>query len=368
MKILNVLFYAIPKSQYEFVTYRHSIDSGAFSEISEKYNFKYFKLHEPDYLPSNYTSNEYYFEGRNRFFHFPLRMYLSIKREKPDAIFLHSFIFPFQVIFLRFFISKQTKIILQHHAEKPFINTIKRWFQKVAYSRVNAFLFSSFDLAQQYLDEGIINDKNKVHEVMEGSSLFLPKDKMAARRKLGTEGENLFLWVGRLNENKDPLTVLKAFRSYKVKNTDFKLYMIYGTFEMESEVKKFISENGMETNIQLVGKVQHEDLEDWYSASDYFIAASHYEGSGIAMCESMACGCIPIVTYIPSFRTMIKEGNCGYLFQPGNADELLTILLNLNFSQKEKMKKRVLEQFNNELSLKAIGRKIEGVILDLSNK
>jgi glycosyltransferase involved in cell wall biosynthesis len=368
MKILNVLFYAIPKSQYEFVTYRHKIDSIAFEELSAKYIFKYFKLHEPDYLPTNYTSNEYYFKGRNRFFHFPLRMYLSIMQEKPDAVFLHSFIFPFQVLFLRLFISKHTKIIIQHHAEKPFVNRIKYWFQKLAYSRVNAFLFSSSDLAQQYLDEGIIKDKSKVHEVMEGSCLFLPKDKMAARRKLGIEEENLFLWVGRLNENKDPLLVLSAFRAYKNKNADFKLYMIYGTFEMESEVKKFISGNGMENNVQLVGRVQHQDLEDWYSAADYFIAASHYEGSGIAMCESMACGCIPIVTAIPSFRTMIKEGNCGYLFQPGNADELLTILLNLNFSEKERLKEKVLEQFNNELSLKAIGRKIERIILNLSNK
>jgi glycosyltransferase involved in cell wall biosynthesis len=120
--------------------------------------------------------------------------------------------------------------------------------------------------------------------------------------------------------------------------------------------------------IKLIGKVEHNKLENWYSSADYIISGSHYEGSGIAVSEAMSCGCIPVITDIFSFRMMTGRGKCGLLYQPGNDKELLVALLKTKNMDIEKERANVLQQFKEELSFEAIARKIEQVIISLDKQ
>jgi len=368
MKFLNVLFYAIPESEYEFIRYRNELEYTAFSVLSEKgIKFKFLKLIEKGYTPQNTNSDEFFFKGKNKFFHLPLVLCRFIKREHPNVIFVHGFNFPVQLLTLRMFISSSTKIIVQHHAETALTHPIKHWLQKLAYSRADAFLFGSPDLASSFLDRGIITTKEKVFEIMEGSSLFKTMDQQEARNKLSLSEEIIFLWVGRLNENKDPFTVLNAFKKYRSSKNNFKLYMIYGTAEMEVKLKKFVADNDMDSSVVFIGSVPHHDLELWYNASDYFISASHYESSGVALGEAMACGCIPIVTKIPTFISMTDQGRCGYLFEKSDWEELYEILVNLKLENKHIFRERAIAKFHKDLSFHAIGRKIYDIAQKLTS-
>ena len=113
------------------------------------------------------------------------------------------------------------------------------------------------------------------------------------------------------------------------------------------------------SNICMVGKLEHEELGKWYNLADYIISSSHYEGSGIAVCEAMSCGCIPIVTNIPSFKMMTGRGKCGRLFTPGNEEELYNNLAASLHDNRGYESQLVLEQFNKELSFEAIANTIE---------
>ena len=68
----------------------------------------------------------------------------------------------------------------------------------------------------------------------------------------------------------------------------------------------------------LLGRVPHLDLEAIFNGADYFVLGSHSEGSGYTLAEALACGVVPIVTDIPSFRRMTYNGQIGALWQPGN--------------------------------------------------
>jgi hypothetical protein len=72
------------------------------------------------------------------------------------------------------------------------------------------------------------------------STSFKQEEKMQARLKTGMVGDPCFLWVGRLNSNKDPLTVLAAFEKYLQVNNHARLYMIYQQNDLEKEVINFI--------------------------------------------------------------------------------------------------------------------------------
>jgi glycosyltransferase involved in cell wall biosynthesis len=172
--------------------------------------------------------------------------------------------------------------------------------------------------------------------------------------------------VGRLDANKDPLTVIKAFATYLSFQPHAKLYMIYQDAELLSKVKEMIdADSKLKEAIILVGRIEHQQLQTWYSAADFFISGSHYEGSGIAACEAMSCRCIPVLTDIISFRRITGPGKCGLLYEPGNPEQLLSTLLKTKELNIEIEREKTLKQFRDELSFEAIARKIAGVISSL---
>jgi glycosyltransferase involved in cell wall biosynthesis len=211
----------------------------------------------------------------------------------------------------------------------------------------------------QWVNLGQIKDKNKIRVVMEASSPFSPIDKKQAQATTGAAGSKNYLWVGRLDQNKDPLLVARAFAKSAKTRPDIHLYMIYQSQELEPELKVIANESN--ANIHLVGKVEHDRLFYWYNSADFIISSSHYEGSGVAVCEAMSCGCIPIVTDIPSFRMMTANGTIGLLYPPGNEDSLLkAIMKSLTLPATES--RRVLDYFNAELSFTAIAEKMKSII------
>jgi glycosyltransferase involved in cell wall biosynthesis len=285
-------------------------------------------------------------------------MHRLIKQLKPDVVFVNGFIFPLQIIQLRLKLGRAVRIIVLHRAEKPF-RRIKKYLQILADKCVDAYLFSSYEFGKEWMDRGIISRKEKIFEVMQASSSFLPKDRIFAKTSLQVTGSPVFLWVGRLDSNKDPLTVIKAFMKFLKFEPGAMLNMIFQTEEILEDVKAGIEGTD---RIKLIGKVEHSRLETWYSYSDYIVSGSHYEGSGIAVCEAMSCGCIPVVTNIMSFRSMTGRGKCGILYEPGNDEGLLAALLKTKSMDMVAEKIKVLQQFREELSFEAIGRKIERVI------
>lgn len=360
MKLFNILFLAIGPSEFKFLEYRHTIDAQPYLAMKPDFEVLHLKLTEPGFAPPA-KADELFFPGKNKFFHLPFALYRYIRWEAPEVVMVHGFTFPVQLLLLRWFKPKATKLIIQHHAEKPFAHPVKRWLQKIAYSKADAFLFASLALAKPYLEQGIIKDKRRLHEVMEGSTLFRPLPKTEARAGLNIPGGTVFLWVGRLDANKDPLTVLKAMHLFKEAGNEFKLYMIYGTNELEEAIRDYIRDQGLAENVVLIGKTEHEALKSWYSAADYFVAASYYEGSGIALCEAMACGCIPLVSNIPSFATMTRQGRYGFLFETGNESDLFEKLSALKQLDAESMSASVVQHFQQHLSLEAIGKRFSSI-------
>jgi len=287
--------------------------------------------------------------------YFPFHLHQYIKNLAPDIVWIHGFIFPFQLLQLRLHLGDHVKIIVQNHAEKPSLGW-RKFLQQQADRFVDNYFFTSKEMASEWVEKKIISDEKKIVEVMEASSIFNCAKKNPAHSKQYP----VFLWVGRLDANKDPLTVVKSFLQFINHQPQAKLYMIYHTGELLEEIKKVILD--APSNIELVGRVDHPQLQSWYDVADFIISGSHYEGSGIAVCEAMSCGCIPIVTNIPSFRKMTSNGKCGLLYEPGNQQELLASLLQTKNMNLNLEKEKTIRQFNKELSFEAIALKMNETI------
>lgn len=288
--------------------------------------------------------------------YFPWRLHRHIKKLKPNVVIVHGLDFPFQTMQLRWTLGKKVKIIVQNHAEKPHKGWRKR-LQKLADHAADAYFFTSTEMGQEWVKVGIIADDKKIVEVMEASSVFY------FDQKKNNNQHPVFLWVGRLDENKDPLTVVTAFLRFAELNPLARLNMIYHEENLLPEIKNLLEGSKNKDCVRLIGRLPHAQLVKWYKEADFIVSGSHYEGSGIAVCEAMACGCMPVLTNIASFRKMTGNGSCGLLYEAGNTEALFEALKKAVLLDKEKEREKTLRQFNNELSFKAIAEKINSVIL-----
>ena len=292
------------------------------------------------------------FDGNRLFITVRLNRYA--KTMKPDIVLIQGICFPLQVILLRIQLGRKVKIIAQHHAEMPFIG-IKKVIQQLADRCIDAYLFSSLDLGKTWVRAGNLRSPEKIHAVMEVSSDFTTIQRSHALAATGAKGHPVFLWVGRLDNNKNPLMVIKAFLRFAAARPTARLYMLYHTTELLADIERLLNTSpGSQEVIVLVGRRPHAELQNWYNSADFFISGSWYESGGTAVCEAMSCGCIPILTNILAFRGVTANGQCGHLYEPGNEDSLLTTLHQAAQSDATEERRKVLQQFRTELSFEAI--------------
>jgi glycosyltransferase involved in cell wall biosynthesis len=330
---------------------------GPVSFIQHIGNADRFALHGVEYHFLHCTKKNKY--------RFPIRMNKAIRDLQPRVVIVSGLRFPLQVIQLRSMLGKKVKIIARHHADKTPTG-LKKLLQRYADRCINAYLFTALGNAEDWIRSGIIKDSQKIYELPAASAEFSRIDKEESRKRTGMSGSFNFLWVGRLNANKDPLTVLSGFEKYLSIQTNARLYMIFQEDDLLREVKqRIIQSHLLNTAVSLVGKVAYELLPAWYSAADFFISGSHSEGGSYALLEAMACGCIPVVTAIPAALKVIAEGKYGIVFRQGNPNDLAVKLSGLSLIDRYELSTSIEKYFHEELSTSAIARKLYGYCNDL---
>lgn len=341
----------------------HKFSCGFIDFIKQETNFVSVKHLNYEGHQTVDNINYLFFKSKSKFWYIPFNTHRFIKKQNVDVVLTEGFIFPLQIIFLRWKLGRKVIIIAQHQGDQPF-RGIKKFFQRWANQSIDAYLFHSIENAKPWIDKKIISNQNKCFEVWSASTSMTAKCKEECKQKLGFSYNQNFLWVGRLIGIKDPITVLKAFAKYVRMYPEAKLYMIYQAEDLLDAVKKIIADEGIESNIVLAGKKENRELVDWYSAADYFILGSHREGSGYALAEAMCCGCIPLVTNIPSFQKLTNNGRLGFLFEKGNSDDAFQKMLQLKIQSKENLSKEIMAFAQKEFSFETVSNQI----LDVCNR
>lgn len=297
---------------------------------------------------------------RKKIRRWPVRLHRYVRKLHPDIVVVHGLHFPLQVIQLRQALGRSVRIIVQSHADKlppGWKKPLQIWADRCT----DAYLFTASVMAKQWIAGRLISSADKVNELMVGSSIFTPVDKATARTRTGMRGEQIFIWAGRLEANKDPFTMITAFLNFATGHPGARLYMIYQTEELADDVRQLLTECDPGQSIVLVGKVAHAEMVDWFCGADFVVSTSHAEAFGLAISEAMSCGCIPILSDIPSYRKITGEGNCGLLFAAGNAGDLQRALLEGSRMDLREEQQKVSAQFAEHLSFRAIADRLDQI-------
>ncbi len=166
-----------------------------------------------------------------------------------------------------------------------------------------------------------------------------PVEKSKARAWVEQEydlhNEYLF-YVGKLEARKNIVRLIEAF-SKVIAETDFKGDLVlagrrYWDLDgIDDAVRKF----GVKDRVRELGYVPDEHLAPLFSASEFFVFPSLWEGFGFPILEAMACGA-PVVTSSVSSLPEIA-GGAAVLVDPHSSDSIASGMVEMlscsNFSE-----------------------------------
>ncbi|PID48149.1 MAG: hypothetical protein CR967_01290 [Proteobacteria bacterium] len=123
--------------------------------------------------------------------------------------------------------------------------------------------------------------------------IYLGVDYLFRSKK--TRKKNFILYVGSFNERKNFINVIKAYNLLKAK--EIKLILVGNfdeNFSLSKEAKDALLSAQKNSNIIFKQNITQQELIDLYSQAKLFLYPSFYEGFGLPILESMACG-TPVV-------------------------------------------------------------------------
>ena len=134
-----------------------------------------------------------------------------------------------------------------------------------------------------------------------------------------------FLAVGRLSPQKDYSTLVKAFKILKDRGNSLPVLKILGEGELRESLEREISIAGLDKNVIITGFVSNP--YSMMNQADAVISTSLFEGFSNVIVESLCLGTPIIASDCPGANNeVIIEGQNGFLFETGNAENLAEVI------------------------------------------
>ena len=291
-----------------------------------------------------------------------LELLEAIARGAPEVLHVHGLSFHAELAALAQRLPS-VPVLLQDHADHP--PRPWRWLRwRRGLAPAAGFSFCARAQADEFRRARLLRATQRVYEIPESTSRFRPGDQALARSATGISGEPAVLWVGHLDRNKDPLTVLTGFADFAAQQPGAQLWCYFGTDPLRREIDQALQRNPhLHARVHLCGRAPHALIERAMQAADLFVLGSHREGSGYSLIEALACGLPAAVTDIPSFRALL--GDAGALWRPGDAAGCAAALRELAGRPRAAARAAARAQFERELSSPAIGAKLCAAYRDL---
>ena len=185
------------------------------------------------------------------------------------------------------------------------------------------------------VSEYVLKEANKIFPVLNKSRIIAKGIEFSYIDSISEvkRDEELFLYVGRLSEEKGIETLFEAFEEYCKDNCKAKLYCI-GTFasnDYRNEIIcKFFKDKILNKRVVFIGNNCRENIYRYMKIARAIIVPSYHETFGKVAVEAMACKCLTIVSDVEGLGSLVTDKETGFKFKKGDNEELYKILLTFN--------------------------------------
>jgi len=284
------------------------------------------------------------------------RLIRVIKKGQFNIVHTHLGIAYLYSIIALFFISN-VKLTYTIHGIEEYsdVSLGMRFFYKIMGFRTNRIIAVSNATSKKYLALTSVPESKVtvVWNAIDISVLKTQKSSEEKRHELEIESNVLILLaVGRVCEQKDYKTLLKATNLLKDQNQRFRL-IIAGDGPLWDEMNLMRDTLGLQNDVTFLGR--RNDVPDLLNMADIFVQSSKYEGLSISILEAMIYGKPIVATAVDGTCEQIRDGIDGLLVPVGDPVSLADAIANLLNDEKMRLqygqsaKKRVYEEFTMDI-------------------
>jgi D-inositol-3-phosphate glycosyltransferase len=206
--------------------------------------------------------------------------------------------------------------------------------EKIIMFSANAVTSSSKFEEDIILDNYTI-DSTKIKQITPGvdNEIFSPD--------LSVNRENIFLSIGRIQEQKGQIETIKFLDNFRKVENNFKCYFVGGPSGKTGHaylenLKQTVSELNLESHINFLGNLPQEKVRDLLNKSKLLIHTSKIETFGLVAIEANAMG-VPVLTNNNGSLLEIIDNNKNGLYSEnlldGSVNYFVQDLLNNNFDE-----------------------------------
>ena len=211
--------------------------------------------------------------------------------------------------------------ISQEHSyidNEKYIKKVKKSFSGIDY------LVVMTNKAKEKYEEWLSEVKNKPEVVVIPN---LIKDNIEGQ--VSSLNNNQIISIGRLEPVKDFYTLIIVF-SVLVKKYPYLKLKIIGDGSEKERLRNLITNNNLQNNVVLTGKLNENEIKDELLKSDVFVLTSKSESFSLVLCEAMNYG-VPCIAFDVDVgpREIIKDNVTGFLIENRNIENMISKISSL---------------------------------------
>ncbi|SER70898.1 glycosyltransferase [Psychrobacillus sp. OK032] len=251
------------------------------------------------------------------------RLRKCIIEENPTLIFTTMNPNNLMVLFAKILSFKSIPVIIReanNRTQSGKVTKFNKFITTIFYNTSNKVVALSQGVSEDLIENfKIKTDKIKViYNPVDIDNINILKNEIVEDIEIN-KNEKLIISVGRLEEQKDFSTLIKAF-SLVLEKINAKL-IILGIGSQEKMLKELCVNLGIEDKVLFLGF--KENPQKYVKSSDLFVLTSKWEGFGHVIVESMAVGTPVVVTDCKSGPfEIIKDNKYGLLTEVENFQEV----------------------------------------------
>lgn len=115
----------------------------------------------------------------------------------------------------------------------------------------------------------------------------------------------------------NPSTIIEVVRLARDKGTDVSCVFV-GEGPLKTTLDQLIVKRNLNGHVRLVGRSTPAEVAEELRRNDVYISLSLSDGASSSLFEAMAAGLVPIVSDIPANRQWVRNGENGFLVDPGD--------------------------------------------------
>ena len=216
---------------------------------------------------------------------------------------------------------EDTLNISQEHsyiATDKYINKVKKYFK-----HIHKIVVMTQKAKEDYISWLSGSNSNaKVYNISNMIEESISKDTASFSNKK-------IISVGRLEKEKDFLTLIDVFEKVHEKINDVTLTIV-GEGSQRELLEKKIAEKSLEEYVKLPGRVTADEVENYLLNSSVFVLTSLCESFSLVLCEAMEKG-IPCVSFNIDVgpKEIIQNGENGFLIDNRDIDSMANKVIEL---------------------------------------